>query len=37
MAIVYHVILQDHIFKGNVTLSEEANQRKLKFCQVWWP
>ena len=25
MAIDYHVILQDHVFKGHVTLSEGAN------------
>ena len=37
MAIDYHVIFQDHVFKGHVTLSEGANQRKLPFCQVWWP
>lgn len=32
-----HVISQDYVSKGYVTLQARALQDKLSFLQVWWP
>ena len=37
MVLMCHVLLEDHVVKGVVTLRAGAHQGKLPYCLVWWP
>ena len=37
MVLVCNVISQGTRLKGYVLLYQEAHQRKLQSCQIWWP
>ena len=37
MILLCHVISEDYVIEGSCGFTAGAHQRKLPFCQVWWP